>query len=345
MKKHYKRIAFRIVFFSFAVAMFGVSVLAANTIIGVVYDNRNSPLVDVDVELQNDLGAYLQHTRTDSTGRYSYSGLADGRYSVRVTPSRYDFEEATKEGITFSTFQVTGGTGSDTQIVDFNLVPRKNGLAYAEARVVFVQEIPDSAKKSFSKGETAMKKKMFDEAIINFEEAIKIFPNYFSALSQLGEIYIGKKDYGKAANLLIRAADINNKSPRTFYLLGYTLTAMKLYPAAIISLGQSLLLTSESSEVLLMLGTLEMFEGKYIESEKHLKQVKKLSTTPNPDVFWQLSQLYGKYLKRYSDAAGELEAFIKSLPDAVSLEQKKKIEDYKKIVKQLKDKAATTPKT
>ncbi len=322
-----------------ALFVLSVSAFAANTITGVVYDNRGNPLIDCDLELLNELGAYLQHQRTDSTGRYTFSGLADGRYSVRVIPLRYDFEESVRE-VYFSTFSVTGGTGSDAQIIDFSLTPRKNGLAYAEAQVIFAQEVPDAAKTAFKAAEAALKKRNTDAAIKSLEEAIKIFPNYFAALFELGEIYTLKQDYGKAANYLVKAADINNKSPKSFYYLGVSLSALKLYPAAIVSLNQALTLSPASTEVLLILGSVEILAGKFDDAEKHLKQVKKLAREPNPDVYWQLSQLYGIHLKRYNEAADELEAYIKSLPDANSPEQKSKIENYRKIVKQMRDKAA-----
>ena len=134
------------------------SVWAANTVTGVVYDNRNNPLIDVDVELLNDISVVLQHTRTDSGGRYVFSGLADGRYSIRVLPFRYDFQEASKE-LTFSTFSITGGTGSSTEILDFNLLPRKNGLAFAEGQVVFVQEVPGDAKKALDRARECFEEK------------------------------------------------------------------------------------------------------------------------------------------------------------------------------------------
>jgi tetratricopeptide (TPR) repeat protein len=340
----------RVLFIWFVFFVLSTSAFAANTVTGVVYDNRNNPLIDVDVELLDDLGAYKQHQRTDSTGRYSFSGLADGRFSVRVMPFRYDFEQATRD-ITFSTFNVTGGTGSSTEIVDFNLSPRKDGLAYSEAQVVFAQEIPDNAKNAFKRGENSLKKKDLAGSLIAFEEAVTLFPTYFAGLYQLGELYFAKQEYGKAAFYMLKAADVNNKSPQSFFRAGFSLymlnvnNKMETLPAAVIALNQALMLSPASGEVLLLLGMTEMKQSKLTEAEKHLKQVKKVSTTPNPEVYWQLSQLYGNYLKKYAEAANELENYVKVQNKVDTPEQKKKIEEYKKIIKQLKDKAATPVKS
>jgi hypothetical protein len=74
----------------------------------------------------------------------------------------------------------------------------------------------------------------------------------------------------------------------------------------------------------LLLGTTEMKAGKFIEAEKHLKQVKRISTRPNPEVYWQLSQLYGNHLNNYAEAADELENYLKALVNIDTPEQKKR---------------------
>jgi hypothetical protein len=346
MDKSKFRIGVGVSFLCFVLLALSTAAFASNSVTGTVYDNRNNPLVDVDIELLNDLGSYLQHERTDSTGRYSFSGLADGRFSIRVMPFRYDFEESTRD-ITFSTFSITGGTGSSTEILDFNLSPRKNGLAYAEAQVIFAQEIPDNAKSAFKRGESAIKKKDLAGGFAAYEEAVTLFPTYFAALYQLGDLYFAKQEYGKAAFYMLKAADVNNKSPQSFFRAGYSLymlnvnNKMETLPAALVSLNQAFTLSPGSGEVLLLLGMTEMRLNKLTEAETHLKQVKKVSTVPNPQVYWELSQLYGNYMKKYAQAANELESYIKALPNINTPEQKKKVEDYKKILAKLKEKAAT----
>ena len=190
--------------------------------------------------------------------------------------------------------------------------------------------------------ENALKKKDTKEGIAALEEAVRIFPTFFAALYPLGEIYFRNGDYGKAAHYLLRAADVNSKSPKSFYLLGYSLYMLNLYPSAEVALNRALFLSSESTEILLLLGTEEMETGKLADAEKHLKLVKKISTTPNPEVYWQLSLLYGKYQKRYAEAADELENYVKALGTVTTPEKKKKIEEYKKLIKQLRERALVT---
>lgn len=314
------------------VAFFFVqSVFAANSITGTVYDFQNNSLTDVDIELSNELGAFLGHKRTDSAGRFAFTNLSDGRFTIRAMPFRYDYEEQIREVELHSPSIAVGG-GSTFEEIEFKLSPRKGGLAYSEAKVVFVQEIPVAAKKSFEKGISAISKNRKDEGIIALKDAIQIFPTYFLALQNIGKLYFSKGDYAEAAKYLIRAVDINEKSPRTFYLLGYSLHLLNYRKAAIVALKQAVLLSPSSTEVLTALGTVERLDGSFTEAETHLKQAKKLAKYPNPEVYWQLAKLYGENLKKYDAALKELESLLKTKPTP---EEEQRI---KAIIKNIKAK-------
>jgi tetratricopeptide (TPR) repeat protein len=89
--------------------------------------------------------------------------------------------------------------------------------------------------------------------------------------------------------------------------------------------------------VLYVLGKVERAEGKYQEAEKHLLQAKKVSKNPIPEIHKELAQLYGNDLKKYKEAADELELYLKAskLEDG---EEKK----VKKIISDLRGKANST---
>lgn len=312
------------------------SVFAANSISGTVYDFQNNSLADVDIELSNEIGAFLGYKRTDSSGRFAFPNLSDGRFTIRAMPFRYDYEEQIREVELYSPSIAVGG-GSTFEEIEFKLSPRKGGLAYSEAKVVFAQEIPDAAKKSYEKGISAISKNKKDEAIIALKDAILVFPKYFLALQNLGRIYFSKGEYGEAAKYLIRAADVNEKSPRTFYLLGYSLHLLEYRKAAIVALKQAVLLSPASTEVLTALGTVERLDGNFNEAETYLKQAKKVSRNPNPEVYWQLAKLYGENLKKYDAALKELESLLKTKP---TLEEEQRIKAIIKNVKAKITKAA-----
>ena len=301
-----------------------------------MYDPQRTPLHDVDVELLDDLYRQVDRTRTDGTGRYHFLNLVDGNYTIRVLPFRYDYVDQSQY-VEIKTISIRGsGTGNAYETRDFHLQPKKGSLADTEIGVVFAQEVPKEAEKVFQQAVKDSAKNKPVEAIAGLRSAINIFPKYYIALQQLGRILIKKGEYSEAAPLLIRAIEVNPKSPTTLYYLGFALHKLNYNKAAITALNQAHTLAPASIEVLLTLGTAERSEGKFEDAEKHLLKAKKLTKSSIPDIHWELAQLYGLNLKKYKEASDELEQYLKAgkfEPDHI-----KKI---KKLISDFQEKAKT----
>jgi tetratricopeptide (TPR) repeat protein len=90
-------------------------------------------------------------------------------------------------------------------------------------------------------------------------------------------------------------------------------------------------LNSGSSDAVLILG-LSLRQAKlFDEAEKTLKQANKLAKGMSADVHWNLALLYAHNLKRYKDAADELELYLKARPDSPNKEQ------VKRLIKQFRE--------
>jgi tetratricopeptide (TPR) repeat protein len=95
---------------------------------------------------------------------------------------------------------------------------------------------------------------------------------------------------------------------------------------------RALTLNQGSVNANLWLGTLLRQTNKLDEAEIYLKQADKLAASKSPDVHWQLALLFNQ-LKRYNEAADELELFLKVQPDS------RDIENIKKLIKRLRQQA------
>lgn len=328
----------RIVFgalFLFVMLLLSQNVFGQSTISGSIYDKQRNSLSEIDVELLNDYYQMISRSRTDGSGRYQFSGLSNGRYTVRVYAFRYDLEDQ-EMPIEINTQNIRGGEGSGYFTQDFYLLPKKGGLREAELSVVFAQDVPQDAKKLYEKALTNISNKRTKEGILELNEAVKIFPDYYLALHRLGkELFIMKK-YQDAAPFFLKAAEVNPKSATSFYYLGYSLHNLgKEYnKAAITSLNQSYILAPASMQVVFVLGKVERAEGNYADAEKHLLQAKKLAKTSIPEIHKELAQLYSNDLKRYKEAADELELYLKA--SKLNNEEEKKT---KKVITDLREKA------
>ncbi len=302
---------FWLVGFSF-IFLLSQNAFSQSTIMGLVYDKQRNALPDVDVELLNDLYQTIFRTKTDNTGRYQFAGLSNGRYSIKVMPFRFDLEDQTQEQ-EINTQNIRGGQGAGFFTLDFILQPRKGGLADAELSVVFAQEVPDAAKQFYKTAVEHFSKGRQAEGINSLAEAIKVFPDYFQALYRMGSELFMQKRFKDAIPYLFKASDLNPKSATSYYYLGYSLHSLgkKYNKSALLVLNEAATLAPASFQVLFELGKIEREEGKAAEAEKHLLQAKKSTKTPIPSLHFELAQTFAD-LKKYKDAADELELFIKA---------------------------------
>lgn len=316
------------------------SVEAANTIEGTVYDKQRNALPDIDVELLDEYYRSIRRGRTDGAGRYSFSGLSNGNYTVRVFAFRYDYQDQDMlvEAISQSlgTDGIRQGTGYFRQ--DFYLMPKKGGLRESELGVVFAQEIPKPAEVAYKRGIEELSKKKTTEGMTSLMEAIRKFDKYYAAYSRLGqELYFGKK-YVEAFQYLRQAATINPKSAICYYYMGLSLNKLgKDYnKAAITSLKEAARLAPNSNVVFYMLGKVEREDGRYTDAEVNLLQAKKLSSERVAEIHNELYLLYSDNLKKYKEAADELELFLRATK--LGDEDEKRV---KKTIADLREKAKT----
>lgn len=291
-----------------------------NSISGQVWNPERQPVSDIYVELMTEHYSTVSRQRI-SNGRFIFNGISAGTYKVKVLTLGTNYLEQTQEVQIINT--VRGG--SDQQFLDFYLKydPRKvaPGVTGVPGEI-FAQEVPNEARKHYQKGIEQLYDKN-DKGLTELEQAVKIFPNYYDALNRLGTEYVQRKDYQKAIPHLIKSIDVNQRSHSSFYALGYAAYQMNRIPEAVEAARAATILKPDSINAQWLYGTVSRINGNYETSEKTLLQAKKLSKKPFPEIHWQLALLYYK-LKRNSEAAAELEIYLKAQPDAAN---KKEIQD------------------
>lgn len=333
---------FAILIFVFAIALSGSSVKNSyavtvgnlksqdafafnrNSITGFVFNDAREPLGDVHVELLDELYVTISRTKTTGSGLYSFRGLVDGRYVVKVIPYGIEYEEQARS-IPLISVSSLPGRGAVAEQADFYLVPKKNSNAgpLAAPGVIFVQEIPDDAKKLYEAGIEDLMNKKENEGFDKLKRSLEIFPNYFAALDRLGREYVFRGYYQASYILFTKAIEVNPRSFSSTFGLG--LSAFRLD-----QIKQSKDLFLRATEIdnkqvngFLWLG-ISCFQGKdYTQAEAALNKAKKLSDGKSADVSWQLARVY-KEQKLYAKAADELEVYLSLSPNPANKEDVKK---------------------
>ena len=279
---------------------------------GQVYDEQRNPVADAFVELANEVGSMIGHTKTSNNGRFSFFGVSGGNFIVTVRPYGKNLLEQSQA--VYVGVSVRGN--SESVYVDFYLRADKKASQLRDwlpAESIFVQEVPADAKKAFQSGVKALDNG--DQGgLLKLEEAIKLFPTYFDALSRIGRVYVAQEKYEKGYPYLLRAIDVNQRSFASFYDLGFAFYQLKQYPAALKAAEACILLNGGVAEGQLLYGTLQRISGDYKGAEVSLLKAKSLSKKPNSEIYLQLALLYNR-VNRNAEAADNLEAYLKMMPD------------------------------
>ncbi len=293
--------------------------LTANSISGQVWNPYNQPIPNIYVELLNELHITVGRYRTSSGGLYQFTNITSGSFKVRVLTNGTDYEEQTKDVQIINIYQ----GASDQQIVDFRLKfdPRKIVLGSGGLpEEVFAQEIPDAARKLYRQGVDQLSKNQ-SKGLDVIEQSLQVYPMYFDALNRLGREYVQRREYQRALPYLIKAIDVNQRSFTSFYDLAYSCYQLNQKTEAVEAARAATIIKPGSLNAQLLYGTVLRLYGDYIKSEKALIKAKDLGKkSPVAEVFMQLALLYNK-MGRNTEAATELESYLKLSPKAQNTEQ------------------------
>lgn len=316
-------------FFALAILFLSSSSVFAqrgNSISGYVTGYEREPIYDAFVELLNEYGQPIKRARTDNSGRYIFSGIAAGRYGVRVNAYGTDYEEQTREVEIVNITRQADLAGnqrisgfSDEQL-DFSLRLRK-GFTPGKTGTIFVQEVPPEAKKLYQQAITDLNDKKDKEGIAGLKSAIEVFPKYFNALERLGNEYVRLKYYDAARYIFSAALEVNPRGYRSWYGLAYANYSLNKFEDASFAIDKSIEIFQGLADAYLLSGILKRMAKKFEDAEKHLLKAKELAKEAMPTVHFQLALLYGNDMKRYADAAKELKLYLKANPDAPDKEK------------------------
>ena len=305
----------------------------SNSISGHVTNDQHAPVADIRVELLNEVDSVIRTVKTDGSGLFVFRKLSDGTFQVRVQTSGTNYVSQTKR----VDLARPHGFGATSEELDFVLTANRNTSSTAKPGVVFVQEVPEGARKQFQRASELLdKSNRRQEALAALQSAIQIFPQYFDALEMLGSEQVKDQQYEAAVPVLTKALEVNSRAYASCFALGVAQYHLKQLQPAIESLRRAVLLNEKSVNANLWLGIALRQTSRPEEAEAFLKRADALAESKLPDAHWQLALLFNQ-LKRYTEAADELEIFLKLQPDARDAEL------IKKLIQRLRQQSTAKP--
>lgn len=299
----------------------------SNNIEGTVLDENRRPVVNAFVELYSNLGTLIGNQRTTSGGRFSFRRLGPGRYLVTVKPFMTNLLEESE------TVEISNQFGlSETAFLDFRLKVDKRFLPSSPTitDVVFAQAVPDEAKRHFRLGIDKLRSDRV-RGLADLEEAIRLFPDYFDALTALGKAHILDSMYEKGYPYLLRAIDVNQKCADCYYSLALAFYKLDQQPAAVRAIDAAAFLQPQAIHVRLLQGIILHAANDLQRAEAALLAAKSMSKEPNSDIHYYLALVYNKQ-GRNDEAAEELERYLKADKQISDLKK----QETKALIKKLR---------
>lgn len=347
MKNYVLKFVLSFVFLVFLLGISAKDISAQNSINGIVFDNNRKPVSEINVELLDGFERLIKTTKTKGSGLYFFQSLPAGVYYVQIRVGGTGFKEVKERiqlGESNRTVQTSSGnrtSGSESRQLNFVLEIDENrrNRTPINNTVVFAQNVPEEAENYYNNALKNLEKENREEAVQDLNQAIKIFPEYFAALENLGNIYLDQNKYAEAENVFEKAINVNAKSFRSYFGLAVAQNNLKKKVKAAENLKKANVIDATSINAHLFLGIVQRELKQFDEAEKSLLKAKDLSDNKVPDVHWNLGLLYYYNFKRYAAAADELELYLKAIPKNDLKQMGNKIEDTKRIIKILRKKA------
>lgn len=218
----HRTLAFTLIITPFiaAPALGQTSTPTANVVVRVAEVGREQPIDQAKIELTRFPEGVVQMAFTDGSGRLEFFGLYPQSYILRISKPGYRATEVS----------VDVRRGETAKSVNAQLQRDQGDGPALTGGVVSARDlsIPKPALKATQKGVQALnEKKDPQQAVRFFQEAVRLFPEYYEAYFMLGSAQMQLKAYGEAQQAFEKAIELNPQFVRPYYPLAVLLASLK----------------------------------------------------------------------------------------------------------------------
>ena len=158
------------------------------------YAETKRPAANIVVRLESFSGGMVGQVLTDREGKFLFSSLASTQYILTIHAPDYQDVHQSIDLLT-----------ATSEYVNVYLSPEPVRKSSTRARYIDAS-VPEQARKEFENGQAALAAQNKKElAVGHFENAIRLYPNFFEAELSLGTLYMDLGQWDKAEQALRRA--------------------------------------------------------------------------------------------------------------------------------------------
>jgi tetratricopeptide (TPR) repeat protein len=186
------------------------------------------------------------------------------------------------------------------------------------------QHVPSAAEKAYLKGKKYRGQKKFKEALNELDLAIQLYPEYFQAITEKGNVLAGTGHLQEALTEFNKALQILSSYEPALSGAGFCLLSTEKFEQAIGVLEQALQIDPAHAQNLLFLGIANLGLSRWSKAQEALEQALKRDREGMANAHLYLAYALAG-LELYSRAADELHMYLTlnpTAPDADRLRDK-----------------------
>ncbi len=290
-------------------------------VFGRVYSPEGKPLAKAKIYIEASTGM-TREALADDSGNYEIRGMTAGRYRVKaVNPNAP--EQYTDPAESDS----TRSYANRVQIDVYLRVPLAGSKQNFNPGTIHADDaaIPKPARKAYEQGLKLQKEKRLQDALAQVSQAIELYPNYFQALTERGDLLVQQNKLAEAEADFARALQLNAKYAPAWRSIGYCQIQQKNFAAAVTNLENAFALEPNVPLTLLLLGYGNLSLNRYEAAKQCLQEALRLDTASAARAHVYLGEIFA-HEQKFQDAADAIQKYLKLKPDAADAKQLKELE-------------------
>ena len=293
------------------------------SVVGRVSLPDDRPATRVRVKLSNG-SDITREAFTNDNGGFEFSDLPPGAYFVSATsladpslasePVEANTRRTANSVVRVSIFLRAAGAGRRQEAT-----PAVISLAEAG------QKVPKEARKAFRQGLALKDERRWDEALPHITRAVELYPDYFQALAERGDIYVRQRKLAEAAEDFARALRLNPRHAPALRGAGYCKLEGREFGEAARYLEQAAALDPGNAGTLLLVGIARLELDERDAARRALQQALKLDPLRAVRAHIYLANLLARE-REYTKAADELRLYLEAVPDDPEAAELRRVE-------------------
>ena len=285
----------------------------SRSISGVVQDTQNNALNDVRVEISDANGAMIGSVYTNPSGRFEFTRLAPGAYTVIAT-----------SGLQQATERVDATNFSKSVKVRMQGVSKPADGVAGNSISIAQYRVPAKAREAYRKAHEDVEKGKTDDAHKHLAKALELCPSYADALTLRAVLELNQRDSQSAIADLDKAIQADGSYAMAYLVLGSALNMESKFDEAIRSLQRGQTLAPNYWQGYFELGKSYVGKADYPAALRQFDRAQSLAPADYPLI--SLLRAHALLaMKQYPEAMAALQAYLQKDPQGPNSEQAHKM--------------------